>query len=288
MRHVLLMTIGILALSSGDAMAAVVVTSANVDLETKQSKPSVVYADTDKMKIVNADTTIIYRGDLQKTWIITPSRKNYVEMTPETVRQLSAQVTASKAREDAALAKVQQQLAQMTPAQRAQMEALLSRGGAGASPGLAAALGRGGPAAAQGQVPKVNYAKAGPSKTISRMRCDMYRKTVDGAQDEEVCIATLAATGLTAADFRVLDNFSTFMGALTSSPQAPRNDYMSWNDMNKAIGFEGMPLDTVHYESGAPSRQETVQKIERVNVPGNTFDLPPGLTKVEIPAPPPQ
>ena len=118
------------------------------------------------------------------------------------------------------------------------------------------------------------------------MRCDGYRKMVDGTQDEDLCIATLSAAGLTAADFKVLESFSNFMGPLTSSPRAPREDFMSWNEMNKAIGFQGMPLDTVHYESGMPSRQDTVQKIERLSLPANTFDLPAGLTKSEIPGPP--
>jgi len=110
---------------------------------------------------------------------------------------------------------------------------------------------------------------------------------VGGAQDEDICIATLAAAGLTAADFRVFDSFSNFAGELASAPQTPRSDFMNWNEMNKAIGFQGIPLDTIHYESGMPSRQDTVQKIERINVPANTFDLPPGLTKTEIPGPPP-
>jgi hypothetical protein len=277
MRHALVMMVGSLTLMSGNALAAVVVTSATIDLETKETKPSVVYADADRMKVVNGETTVIYRGDLQKAWIITPSRKNYVEITPETVRQLNAQVSGSSAREDAAIAQLQQRMASMPPAQRAEMEALLKSRGLGNLPG----------AGAPKPPPQINFVKAGPAKTVSRMRCNMYRKMVDGAQDEDICISTLAAAGLTAADFRVLESFSNFMGALSSAPQAPRSDLMRWSDMTKAIGFQGMPLDTVHYESGMPSRQDTVQKIERMNVPANTFDLPPGLTKQEIPGPRP-
>jgi hypothetical protein len=288
----------------------VVVTSTTLDLQTKAAKPSMIYADADKLKVVNEDTIVIYRGDLQRAWIITPSRKNYVEMTPETMRQLNAQMTGVQAQLAARQpqldtaqvqmqaqmaqmspqerAMMQAQMAQMPPQQRAMMEAMLAgRGGAGGPPGgpgragLPGGPGRAGLPGAQRQ-PAVNYVKAGPSKTISRMRCDMYRKTVDGAQDEDVCIGTLAATGLTAADFRVMDSFSSFMGQMSSAPQAPRSDIMSWNEMNKAIGFQGVPLDTVHFEGGTPSRQETVQKIERLNVPANTFDLPPGLAKVDI------
>src|SRR5215470_8486142 len=157
MRHGLLMAIGTLVLLSGNALAAVVVTTTNVDLETKEAKPSTVYADADKLKVVSADTTIIYRADLQRMWIINAARRNYVEMTPATIQQLKTQMAALTGRQNAAMAQMQQRLANMPPAQRAQMEALLAR------QGLA-----GGPAGAPRQAPQASFVKAGAGKTVAR------------------------------------------------------------------------------------------------------------------------
>jgi hypothetical protein len=275
----------LLAASSGSAIAGVVVTSTSTRLDTKEATQQMVYAEPDKLKVVNADTTVIYRGDLKKFWMINPAQKTYVEMTPEAMQQMSARLAGVQAQMQA---QMQQRLANMPPAQRAQMEAMLQArglgGAAGAQPGIPPGIG--GPAAQTGTVPKVAYIKAGLNKNVAKMRCDMYRKTLDGEQDEDVCIAPITAAGLTAADFRVLDSLNTFVEPVTSAPQMPRSDFMSWAAMNRAIGFQGLPLDTIHYLNGMPEREETVQKIERTNIPASTFELPPGLTQRTFGPPP--
>jgi hypothetical protein len=128
----------------------------------------------------------------------------------------------------------------------------------------------------------VSFTKAGGSKAVGSWTCDQYRKTVNGQQEEDLCIAPITAAGLAAADFQVLDRFSAFMAPIMSSPMVPKNDYMSWNDMNKAIGFQGMPLDTVIYAGGKPDRQQTVNKVERTAIPASTYELPAGLTKQDM------
>jgi hypothetical protein len=131
----------------------------------------------------------------------------------------------------------------------------------------------------------IAYAKAGPNKSVAKMRCDVYRKTIDGAQEEYLCITPIASAGLTANDFKVLDSLSQFSEPLTGAPQA-RGEFMDWNGMNKAIGFQGLPLDTIRYSSGKPYQQNTVQKIERQNTPANTFELPAGYTMQGMPGGP--
>ena len=78
--------------------------------------------------------------------------------------------------------------------------------------------------------------------------------------------------------------FTTFMGPLATSPVAPRADYFNWADMNKAIGFSGIPLESTLLSNGQPALQDTMQKIERVNIAADAFDLPAGLTKRELAA----
>jgi hypothetical protein len=128
----------------------------------------------------------------------------------------------------------------------------------------------------------VAYAKTGQAKAISTWRCELYGKSVSGLRQEELCIAPLTAVGLADADFRVLDIFAAFMGPLATSPMAPRADYFNWAEMNRAIGFSGIPLEATLLSNGGPAVQDTMQKIERVNIPADTFDLPAGLTKREL------
>jgi len=131
--------------------------------------------------------------------------------------------------------------------------------------------------------PQVSYIRAGGSKTVAGYPCDQYRKTVNGQQEEDVCLARIGALGLSAADFQVFERFSTFMAPMMASSMAPKDDIMNWNDMNKAIGFQGAPLDTVKYAGGKPEMQMTVNKIERTAIPASTYELPTGFAKQEMP-----
>jgi hypothetical protein len=262
---------------SGNALAGVIVTSTHIDVASNKATPSTIYAESDRMKVVSSDTTVIFRGDLNKAWVITPEKRTYMELTPETMRMFGGQIAGAQAQFNAAQAQLEAHWAQLPPGQRALVEAQLGGRGLGGPPG------GGGPGGAGRGAPQVTYVKAGPGKTVGSWRCDMYAKTVGDQKEEDVCIAPIASTGLTVADFRVLESFASFIAPVASSPVTTHDDYMNWNDMNKAIGFQGVPLDTTRYAGGRPTRQETVQKIERATIPANTFDLPPGLTKQDAP-----
>jgi hypothetical protein len=186
------------------------------------------------------------------------------------MQQMGAQISGAQAQ-------MQARLAQLPPEQRAQIEALMASRGLGGAPGARA----GGPPAQ----PQIAYVKTGNSKTVGNWRCDFYRKTRNGEQEEDVCLAPIGSAGLSAADFQVLDRMSSFMAPMTSSPMVPRNDFMGWNAMNKAVGFQAVPLDTLLYDNGKPSAEDAVTKIERTTIPASTFELPAGLTKREMGGP---
>ena len=279
MRHSLFSGVAVLALClAGSAMAGVVVTSTQTKLDTRQASPMTTYVEADRLKVVTPENTVIFRGDLNRMWVIEPQKRSYMEMTPETMQQMSGQLAGAGAQLGAAQAQLQAQLAQMPPEQRAMMEQMLAGRGLGAAAG-----GRGGAPAGP---PQISFTKAGGSKTIAGWGCDVYRKTVNGQQEEEVCLAPITAAGLVAADFQVLERFTNFMQPILSSPMVPHMDYMSWTDMNRAVGFQAMPLDTIIYAQGRPNMQQTVTKAERTAIPANTFDLPPGFTKQDMGGPP--
>jgi len=283
MRHNLVMGVRIVGVTGlvlafcGSALAGVVVTSTQTKLDTRQASPMTVYVDTDRLKVVTPDNIVIFRGDLNRVWMIDEQRRSYMEMTPETMQRMGGQMAGAASQMNAAMAQMQAQMAQMPPEQRAMMEQMMASRGLGGPPGAG-----GGPPAP----PQIAFSKVGGGKKVAAWNCDLYRKTVNGQQEEELCIATLGATGLSANDFQVMDKFSSFMAPMMSSPMMPRSDYMNWNDMNKAIGFQGMPLDTIIYVQGRPATQQTVNKIERTGISAATFDLPPGFTKRDMGPPP--
>jgi hypothetical protein len=257
MRRALFAAASLCMLSAGPAMAGLVVTATDTDLSDNKPETSTVYIDNDRMKVVEPDNVMILRGDLKRMWAIKPADRSYNELTPQSFQQMKSQM-------DAAMAQMQARLAQLPPEQRARIEAMMA--------------GRGMPGAPQQD--KVDYVKAGGGKTVGSWHCDMYSKLVNGKKDEDVCIAPIASVGLTPGDFKVLDTFADMMGPLAQQNR-DRSDYLGLAAMDKAIGFEGVPLESVDYINGKPDHRHSVNKIERTALPASTFDLPPGLTKKE-------
>lgn len=264
MGHRLLVTVAVVAAVSNSALAGVVITSTHMDFASKQATPIGAFIEADRLKIVTPENTVIFRGDLKRTWIVATAGGTYVEITPEVVSAFAARVAAAQTPGSPEQVRLQERLAKLPPQQREIAEQQLRSLSSGA--------------AAQ----QATYAKKGTAKTAPPGRCEIYAKAVAGQAPEELCIAPISALKLTDADFRVLGLFSEFMGPLATSPVAPRADYLNWAAMNKAIGFSGIPLEATSLGNGGPALQDTMQKIERVDIQADAFDLPPGLTKREL------
>lgn len=270
MRYSLFLGGLLILLGAHESVAGVVLTATQTNLSTRQTSPVTAYIEADRLKVVMPDATVIYRADLNRLWAIQPERRSYTEITAETMQQMGSQLASAQSQMAAAQAQLQAGLAQMAPEQRAMIERMLAGRGLGVA-------GLGGPPGP----PQVTYTRSG-SKMVSGWSCDQYRKTVNGTQQEDLCIVRLATAGLRAEDFQVLDRVSAFVQPIASSPLMPQTDLLSWTEMTRAIGYQGMPVDTVIYGGGAPASQQTVSKIERVAIPANAFDLPGGLTKQDL------
>jgi len=258
-----LVAVAVLAAASSSALAGVVITTTHMDFASKQASPIGAFIEADRLKIVTPESTVIFRGDLKRTWIIATTGGTYVEITPEVVSGFAARVAAAQTPGSPEQVRLQG-LAKLPPQQREIAEQQLR----GLSSGAAAQ--------------QATYAKKGAAKAAPPGRCEIYAKTVPGQAQEELCIAPISALGLTDADFRVLGLFSEFMGPLATSQVAPRADYLNWAVMSKAIGFSGIPLEATSLSGGLPALQDTMQRIERVDIQADAFDLPPGLTKREL------
>ena len=269
--------IALFLLGSSSAMAGVVVNSTYTKLDTKEASPATTYIDTDRLKLVSQDVTVIFRGDTNRMWIIQPKDKTYTEMTAETMQQLGQRLAGAQAQLGAAQAQLQAQMAQMPPEQRAMMQQMLAGRGLG---------GLGGPGGTPPAPPQVSFVKSGGSKAVAGMRCDNYSKTSNGEKQADLCIAPASAAGITAGDLQVFERIGQFIQPIASSPLVPRMDYTEMTEMTKAIGFSGFPVESTMYLQGRPNLQQTVNKIERTTIPAGTYDLPAGLTKRDMPGMP--
>ena len=224
MRKGLFLTAAVFALAAGQANAGVVITSKHTELDTQMSDTVMVYLDADRMKVVAPDATVIFRGDQNKVWILQPEQKSYMEMTPETMRNMGTRMAGAQAQMNAAMAQMQAQLAQMPPAQREQMERMM----AGRMGGAMAAA------------PKTEYRKTGASK-VGSWACDTYEGYRNNQKVVELCTVAPTALGFAASDFEVAEKMADFFSKLV--PQGADNLFRPGKAETQ--GFSGVPVRRV-------------------------------------------
>ncbi len=246
----------LMAMAGGAAEAGVVVTEQVVNLSNQSTSNDTVFIDSDRMKAGSDRHTVIFRGDLQRMWMIDEPGHSYREITPGSMQAM----------QDQAHAAMDQRLANLPEAQRKQVEAMMAQKGGG---GMMAPT-----------TPSLppSYRKLGETKTIAGYSCELYHREA-GGEISDVCIARLDAAGLSRDDFRV---FAQMLKFLPSGGDKPA--LYDLDAQRQALGFDGLPLETLIYTNGKPFMRRTVTAIQHSSIPGSTFELPPGFAKQDLPS----
>jgi len=214
----------------------------------------------DKVRMTSPQNQMIFRGDQNKVWIVRPVDKAYVELTPEGMSQMKAEM-------DQRMAQLQQQMASMPPDRRKQMEAMMASRGMGPS--------------ASSAPPQITYEKAGEPGKIGGFTCTPFHVTMAGGPPSDFCIASLSDLGLTRDDLKPFIGFGKFMSQMggVGAQRSPMAQ-LDFDDIKKQVGFDGFPVRTTFK---APDGQHTVQttlkSIQHQDPPAGTFDLPAGYTR---------
>jgi hypothetical protein len=158
------------------------------------------------------------------------------------------------------MAQLQEQLKNMPPAQRQQMEAMMAGRG---MPGMAAA--------------KTEYKKTGTDK-VGKWTCDKYEGLQDGKKTSELCTVDPKALGFAATDFEVTKQLAAFFQQLM-----PQNaGQMFAIGQNEQQGFSGVPVRRSYSLLGQPMVTELTE-VTRQNFADATFAVPAGFQKVASP-----
>jgi hypothetical protein len=263
----LLIAAGIAAvLSAAGAEAATVITMSQSG-DATEGRTQTMYLESDRLRMTSPTGGLIYRGDMNKAFVIDDKRHSYIEMSPESMQKLSARMND-------AMAKMQQSLAAMPEAQRKQVEAMMASRG---MPGMDKA-----PAP-----PQITYKKNGDPKKVGSWSCVPYTMIMNGDAESNMCIAKLSDVGLTRDDLKPFIGLSTLMGKSLSQMGHQNTSPMAGTDletMTKAIGFEGFPVQTTS-AGGTGGYSSTVQSVDHKDASPGTFDLPAGYTKREMGGP---
>jgi len=199
---------------------------------------------------------IVFDGTTHVMTIINYDKKTYREMTQADVDRLSGQMSD-------AMAKMQEQMKNLPPEQRARIEAMMA--------------GRGGmTGAAGGAAEKTEYKKTG-SDRVGQWACDKYEGSRGGQKIAELCTVAPQTLGFTAADFAVTRDLQAFFSKLV--PQNADSLFRIGSAADQ--GFDGIPVRRVTFGPGA-STSELVD-ASRQNIPDSTFAVPEGFQKEASP-----
>jgi hypothetical protein len=259
MRAIVLMG-GFLALAAGGGATAGTVITLDQVANGGPGKPQIIYLEPDRLRMSSPDNDMIFRGDQNKVWIVRPQDKGYVELTPESMKQMKAQM-------DQVMAQMRQRLAAMPPEQRKQMESMMAVRGMGSND----------PATP----PQNTYEKAGEPKKIGDWTYTPFHVTMNDGPVSDFCIAKLSDLGLTRDDLKSFVGFGAFMGQMagTGTQRAPMAS-LDFDAMKKQIGFDGFPVQTMF---GTPDGKHTIattmKSIQHQDSPAGTFEVPAGFTR---------
>lgn len=194
---------------------------------------------------------VVFDGTKKVMMLIDDSKKTYTEMSEADLEALGSQMSGM-------MAQIEQQMKNMPPEQRAQVEAMMKGRGA-AMPGAAA--------------PKITYTRAG-TDTVGKWTCDKYTGTSGGQKVSEVCTVDPKALGFTAADFAVSRELAAFFKKLMPSGGGQMFSIGTPEDQ----GFSGVPVRTVSSGGGRQFTSE-ITEVTRQTFPDSVFQAPAGYQK---------
>jgi len=218
-----------------------------VQIEPKRMRAESSGATGEKM-------IVLFDGTKQVMRLIDNEKKTYTEMTKEDVDALGGQMSAM-------MAQMEQQLKNLPPEQRAQIEAMMKGRGMGAGAAVA---------------PKVQYKKVG-TDTVGKWTCDKYEGYTDGKKTNEVCTMEPKALGFTASDFDITRELAAFFTKLMPANAAQLFSIGTGGEQ----GFSGIPVKSVATVGGRQVTTE-VTEVSRQAFPDAIFQVPAGYQKQSL------
>jgi hypothetical protein len=210
-----------------------------------------------------ASQSMVFDGVKEVMMVIDDDHKTYSEITKADVDAISQQVSA-------AMAQMQGAMKNMTPEQRAQMEAMMKGGAGRAMGGVASAS-------------KTVYRKVG-TDTVGKWSCDKYEGMRDGQKVEDLCTVDFKTLGFTLADFAVSKDMAAFFQKMMppGMGQGMSAAELFHIGTPEETGFSGVPIRTTTYSGGQTVTSE-LSDVRRQTFSDAVFQAPAGYQKKDSP-----
>ena len=218
----------------------------------KVTEQQEILLDADRLRVNSSDNSRVFLfltdGGRDRIVMLDQQRNEYSEIDQQMVNQATQMMQGM-------MAQMQAQLANMPPEQRARMEQMMK-----------GRMGQTGQSA-----PAVTYTAKG-SSTVNGFPCTRFEGVQGAEKVEDVCAAKPGDVHFSESDFQVFEKMRQFTKDLINNNSlmrgaGVRTDYfMRW-------GYEGYPVEVIHYSGGQPSGDWQVKSIERVSLSDADFSL---------------
>jgi hypothetical protein len=245
------------------AEAGVVITSVDTSYEDPgDSGTSTSYIGDNDMRAEtrtkNENNIIIFRSDREVIWAIDPADNSYTEMTKQDLKKMKGQI-------DEAMRRMQEEMKNLPPEQRAMIEQMMKSKAAPPEP----------------ESPV--FKKVASGVKVGKWKCDTYEGYEGGELVEEVCTTDWKNLGIERKDFQVMQRMSEFMSEL--SPHSAGGLNVGSAEWEKEQGYPGIPVRTIEYSMGKKVFQTDLKDVKRQQIDSSLFELPKGLTKKSVTGP---
>jgi hypothetical protein len=248
-----------LLMVAGSIQAGTVLELVNRDLTNKTESPAKTYAQDGRMRIETGgpqDSFAIFRDDTIYTF--DPKQKSYVAMDRATIKQLADQLNP-------ALKMLQEQMENMPPEQRAQMERMLGT----KLPGT--------------KEPVEEIRKTTRTATFAGHACAYSEILQDGVLQTEACVVPAASLKGSRELYDAATKVSALLEDMVDSIDLPMLKQMANRQMENFDRLGGVPVHTRTFDGGQAVHEATVKAIRNEALPATLFEIPAGYKKQELP-----
>lgn len=249
------------ALLCGTAQSATVLKTSNKDLESATQSVTTIYAEGGKMRVETGgaqDAVALFRDDT--LYSLNPKDRTYSVLDRAAMKKMAATVSP-------ALKQLQEQMAKMSPEQRAQMEKMM---GGAKMPGMG------------GKEVVEEIRKTGKSGKVAGHSCSYSEVWRDGVLASELCVAPIGslqgAQELVDASMKV----AALMEDMLKELDAPWLKQFANRQVENYGKLGGVPVQSRLFNDGKPVRESTLQSIATVAAPAGAFEVPAGYTRKEM------
>lgn len=251
------------AFISSAATAGVYIESSEVELGVKPAPaPSVakIWFDGGRMRSTDSGGDGAIFKD-QKLYGLDATRKSYTVVNKAEMDRMGGQLGEMRK-------KMEAQMANMTPEQRAMMEQMMGKMG-GAGPGKAPA--------------KRDVTSTGRTETVGGYKCTLWEVKVDGVKESELCAAAPGSLPGGSEMMNTMREMGEMLKGLTQGlgSMARKTAADAWADLAK-IG--GIPILTRDFEDGKATSETRLSVIRSESVAASMFDVPAGYKERKLPA----